>query len=241
MLPPECQVCDNFDVQRTWCCGAWTFSTHYGVDISDFVRAEYGRRSGVDYGLFRLLNDDLRYELRSLYEDTTVWSAYYKFRGTKRENLPPAATRMAQTSAFVHIRLLSSFLTVDDNDSNETRATAFGVKVQQPTAGLIAWRDAINSNVMHLHKLRPRPVVVVDRKTWRTRTAAQHVQHDVANLTDEVVRLWRTFTADAMTAPYAKLTEHIERWAEDGAAAARAHLTGLLGVADAVMWRPPPK
>jgi hypothetical protein len=238
VLPPECQVCDNFDVQSSTCCGARVTSTHHGKAISDFVRAEYaGTPPAIDNGLFRLLNEDVRYELRSLYEDTTAWSAYINFQGTKPQGLPPAATRMAQTSAFVHIRLLSYFFTVDDGDPNETRATAFGAQCQEPPVGHIAWRDAINSNVMHLNQLRPR-ALNVRRRT--TRAVPQNVQLEVGTLTDVVSQMWRTFTADPAVADYAKLTTHLDDYARAGAAAVRSHLKGLLGVVDAAMWHPTP-
>jgi hypothetical protein len=238
MLPPECQVCDNFDVHRTTCCGTWVSAEFHGPDISEFVRREYPNpATTVTPELFRLLNEDIRYELRSLYEDTTAWSAYISFDGTKPENLPPAATRMAQTSAFVHIRVLSYFFMEADDKPDETRAPAFDVS-RQESSYMVAWRDAINSNVMHLHRLRPRAVVVL--RDGRTRNAPPGVQLEVGKLADAIARMWHVFIGDdkAMK-PYEKLTAHIDEWAVNGAAATRAHLTGLVGVADGDMWHPP--
>jgi hypothetical protein len=245
VLPPECQVCDRFKVSLTTCCGNYLPSTHHGTDISEFVRATFpGSPPGVDNELFRLLNEDVRYELRSLYEDATAWSVYFNFRGTKPQNLPPGATRMAQTSAFVHIRVLGTFFLgfVSDDEAHPRDFTA----AAQDSRMLVEWLPSINSNVMHLNKQRPVPKVEKRKKTksgsfnFKTVFPPQNVHLKVATLSNEVARLWRVFIGDSALKPYEMLTAHIDQWAQAGATATRQHLVELLGIPEAhITWRPP--
>lgn len=235
MLGPKCQVCDNFDVDRSTCCGVFQRSKQIPGDIIDFVIDEYGRDDkSVNAENFRLLNEDMRYEIVSLYEDTTVWSGAYIAQ--KRRNTAPAClTRVAQTSAFVHIRVLAKFLT-GVNRSDEIDSTTFNVAVT--TSPYVEhWLPAINNNVMHFNQLRPAPMI--SRKKGRPIRVPQGVHHEVAHLADEVVRLWHDFTRQSEVKPYSKLLEHIAVAARDAAQARRKELTALFEVvAEAEIWRP---
>ncbi len=101
------------------------------------------------------------------------------------------------------------------------------------------WRPAIDSNVLHLNKKRPRPEVV---KKGKVTNPPGGVQHEVEHLANEVTRLWRDFVASPPMEPYRKLTEHLDDDARSHAESVRLRFATILGVEESrIPWRPPPK
>lgn len=147
---------------------------------------------------------------------------------------------MAQTSAFVHIRVLANFLLGYVDRDNENHPSEFGVKADT-SAYFDHWRWAINSSVLHLNALRPGPQV---RRKGKNRVihVPSGVQHEVEHLSNEVTRLWRNFVSDPAMQPYEKLVEHLDDEARNGAARIRQRLVQILNIQEAdILWRPPPK
>ena len=108
------------------------------------------------------------------------------------------------------------------------------------SAYLDHWRPSINSNVLHLNKLRPSPTV--QKKTGKVVYPPSGVQHEVEHLTNEVTRLWRDFVGDSNMSRYGSLSEHIDNEARRHAERVRGRLAQILGVSEArIPWRPPPK
>jgi hypothetical protein len=238
--PPICQVCDSFGghVAGVPCCGSHRPPPQFRAQTINVVLAHYNPgllSTTTEYGQFRLLNEDIRYELKAMRMAVRNWeiTERHHHHHPAERLLPAGLVGLSQDSAFVHARVLGSFLRCYVS-REEASARDFGVasldrdyKAAHAGDPLADWLRAVNSRAQHLNQHRPAPI---DRKmATQGPVVDPNVSQRVGDIADAIEWLWTEFRRALAQGHWAPLLDDIDDHARVDEDDTELRLRAILG------------